>query len=270
MASTLNKTSSNYIAGPLRDTVFLIAAPLVAVLVFIPFKVSPLMSFPLPDGATSLNVNSLAMAFLNVVIFSHLFLVFFRSHLNPNIFNLYKIRFTVVPVALFLAVSLSAWIMAVVAVIAVWWDVYHSSLQTFGIGRIYDMKKGNDLTVGRRLDWILNLILYTGPILAGVSLVTHLMINEEQLVKFLDLEEPFFEWVPATSQYSHYLTYGVLALSVPFFLYYFYAYWRLRQQGYKVSYQKVFLYAILAVVSITCWGFNSFGEAFFVMNFFHA
>ncbi len=270
MAQSVNKTSSSYIAGPIRDTIFLIAAPLVAILVFIPFKASPLLSFPLPEGVTSIDDKSLAIAFINVIIFSHLFIVFFRSHLNPKIFKFYKWRFTIVPLALFAAVSFSVWLLAIVAVIGIWWDVYHSSLQTFGIGRIYDARKGNDALMGRRLDWVLNLILYTGPILAGVSLVSHLMINQEQLEQYLDLEKPFFEWVPATGEYSQILTYSILTLCMLFFIYYFYAYWRLSQRGYKVSYQKVFLYAILALVSITCWGFNSFGEAFFVMNFFHA
>ena len=268
MAQSVNKTSSSYIAGPIRDTIFLIAAPLVAILVFIPFKTSPLLSFPLTEGVTSIDDKSLAIAFINVIIFSHLFIVFFRSHLNPKIFKLYKWRFTIVPLALFAAVSFSIWLLAIVAVIGIWWDVYHSSLQTFGIGRIYDARKGNDALMGRRFDWVLNLILYTGPILAGVSLVSHLMINQEQLEQYLDLENPFFEWVPATGEYSQFLTYSILTVCMFFFIYYFYAYWRLSQRGYKVSYQKVFLYAILALVSITCWGFNSFGEAFFVMNFF--
>src|SRR5262249_1174454 len=30
------------------------------------------------------------------------------------------------------------------------------------------------------------------------------------------------------------------------------------------------LYATTGFVSLTCWGFGSFGEAFLVMNFFHA
>ena len=34
--------------------------------------------------------------------------------------------------------------------------------------------------------------------------------------------------------------------------------------------QKVALYLVTACVSITCWGFGSFAEAFLVMNFFHA
>lgn len=151
MAQLKKNPSNSYIAGPVRDTVFLIAAPLMAVLVFIPFKASPLMTFPLSEGFISIDDKSLATAFINVVIFSHLFIVFIRSHLNPVILKLYKWRFTLVPIALFASISYSVWLLAIVAVIGIWWDIYHSSLQTFGIGRIYDMKKGNDALAGNRV-----------------------------------------------------------------------------------------------------------------------
>ena len=36
------------------------------------------------------------------------------------------------------------------------------------------------------------------------------------------------------------------------------------------AFALVALLVTLAAVSIACWGFNSFGEAFFIMNFFHA
>lgn len=36
--------------------------------------------------------------------------------------------------------------------IAIYWDEWHSLMQTFGIGIIYDAKLGNDVNVGRRLD----------------------------------------------------------------------------------------------------------------------
>jgi hypothetical protein len=49
-----------------------------------------------------------------------------------------------------------------VSVLATFWDVYHSALQTFGFARIYDRKAGNDPMVGRRLDWHLNQLLYAG------------------------------------------------------------------------------------------------------------
>ena len=64
--------------------------------------------------------------------------------------------------------------MGVVGVLAVWWDVYHSSLQTFGFGRIYDAKVKNNPTTGRRLDYWMNLFLYLGPVLAGAHFADHI------------------------------------------------------------------------------------------------
>ena len=49
----------------------------------------------------------------------------------------------------------SSWVMVSVSVLATFWDVYHSALQTFGFARIYDRKLGNDPTVGRRLDFLM-------------------------------------------------------------------------------------------------------------------
>ncbi len=39
---------------------------------------------------------------------------------------------------------------------------------------------------------------------------------------------------------------------------------------YRVSFHKVFLLASTGLCSIYAWGFNAFGEAFFIMNLFHA
>jgi hypothetical protein len=258
---------SGFIAGPIFDTVCFIAAPLLAVLVAIPFLVVPSLNSRLFIGV---NVVSLREIFIHAVIYSHLFIVFFRSHVNGGIFRLFPYRFVVVPIALFGVMYWSDAAMVFVGVLAVWWDVYHSSMQTFGLGRIYDMKKGNDLQVGRRLDQVLNLVMYAGPILAGASLFTHLDYTRRADVGNQYLP-PLFQQVPfEASDARPFLMAAVLGFSLPFIAYYFYAYWRYHQQGYMVSWQKVSLYAILAVVSLACWGFDSFHEAFFVMNFFHA
>ncbi len=63
---------------------------------------------------------------------------------------------------------------------------------------------------------------------------------------------------------------AVLACGIPFLCYYVFAYWRLQQRGYVVSPQKIGLLVSTGLVSIFTWGFNTFGEAFFIMNFFHA
>jgi len=204
-----------------------------------------------------------------------LFLVFFRSHANAEIFRTYPIRFTVVPVALLFATALSPWIMGIVGVIAVWWDVYHSSLQTFGFGRIYDAKQKNSPVAGRRLDYWMNLILYTGPVLAGAHFAEHIHASCESL-QFLAADpgamaDLLLQHGPAyLTTHQHYLTITILSIGVPFVIYYLYAYYRLWQQGYHVSWQKCWLLAITGSVSIYVWGFCRFIDAFWVMNFFHA
>ncbi len=143
-------------------------------------------------------------------------------------------------------------------------------MQTFGLARLYERKAGNDVEVGRELDKWLNLLLYIGPVLAGATLATHLA-SFDTFAVVETAESAFFTAVPArVESYQGYLTWGVLGLGLPFLGYYVYAYWRLAQQGHRVSSQKVLLLVATGACSVYTWGFNSFGQAFFIMNFFHA
>ena len=161
----------------------------------------------------------------------------------------------------------SKWAAVSVAVIATWWDVYHSALQTFGIGRIYDMRAGNGPMVGRRLDYLINVLLYTGPILAGATLMLHI----EDFEDFERVGSVFFTAIPAYTIERQGIIRGfILLVGLPFLAFYLYRYWSYYRQGYKVSHQKVALLASTGFCSIYAWGYNSFGEAFFIMNFFHA
>jgi hypothetical protein len=45
---------------------------------------------------------------------------------------------------------------------------------------------------------------------------------------------------------------------------------RLARSGYHFPRPKLLLYLATAVCSILAWGFGSFGDAFLIMNFFHA
>jgi hypothetical protein len=140
-------------------------------------------------------------------------------------------------------------------------------LQTFGFARIYDRKVGNDATVGRRLDWVLNTLLYAGPIVAGATMLDHF----EDFEEFDEVGATFFTSIPAFMEtQQRYFTWSFLALGVLFLLYYIWSYWRFSQQGYKVSFLKVYLLVSTGLCSIYTWGFNTWGEAFFIMNFFHA
>jgi hypothetical protein len=198
---------------------------------------------------------------------AHLALVFFRSHLNKRIFALHPHRFITVPVALFIASLASRWVLVAASVLTVWWDVYHSSLQTFGLGRIYDQRLGNDPQAARRADYLFNLVLYTGPVLAGVNLWRHLVslhkFQQVDAFTLAGLAEAIFARNQAVR--GAVVTGGLLFVAG-----YLLHYARLMRAGYVVPVQKLVLYLVTAFVSIACWGFGSFGEAFLIMNFFHA
>ncbi|MCH7869729.1 MAG: hypothetical protein IH881_18695 [Myxococcales bacterium] len=269
MAQTSEQPQSGYLSGPITDSIFLIGSPLLAVLVFLGFSSVPILNHPLDTVDSVLSKTTLTDSFIHVIIFGHLFIVFFRTHANPDIFRLHKYRFTLVPLALFMLTYLSQIALAAVAVLAIWWDVYHSALQTFGIGRIYDMKRGNAPLVGRRLDYWLNLIIYVGPVLGGTTLMLHLAGADPILQNSPSVAQAFFTWRPDDATRSM-MSWATVLIGIPFCLFYVGAYWRLAQRGYQVSYQKVALLTILAVVSIICWGFSPLGSGYFVMNFFHA
>lgn len=255
--------STGFIVGPRYDWLFFIGAPLIALVLGLLLAGSPLdRELALFDGdKTPLGF------FIGSFIFAHLVIVVFRSHLNPRIFRLYPYRFTLVPVLLLMAMGLSTWVLVCCAVLATFWDVYHSGMQTFGLARIYDARAGNDPWRGRRLDWVLNTLLYAGPIAAGASLMDHV----EDFDEFERVGAVFFTAIPAYAESNaHYLTWAVVGFGAPFLIYYVYAYWRYSRAGYRISRQKVALLLGTAACSIFAWGFNPFGMAFFIMNFFHA
>lgn len=254
----------NYIVNPFYDYFFFIFSPLLALLLGYLVAYSETAN---QEATLWGHQGSHASIFIGAFIFSHLFIVFFRSYGNKEVFKTYPVRFLVVPPLLFISMITSTWALVIIGVLATWWDVYHSSLQTFGLGRIYDMKKGNHQQVGRRLDYWLNLLVYMGPILAGATLMDHVNdFNEFQLVG-----STFFTAVPAyVESRSSLLTLGIVAFGVPLIAVYCFKYWQYYRQGYQVSLQKMLLMISTAVTSVWAWGFNSFGEAFFIMNFFHA
>lgn len=199
--STDTSFQSGYIGDPVFDIVFLIGSPFLALLL------GWIVSTPwIAEQEVEFRGEhfSLVSTFIGSFIMAHLVIVFFRSHLNPRILKLHPIRFWGVPVVLFFGCVFSPWLAVFVSVLATWWDVYHSSLQTFGLGRIYDMKQGNHALQGRRLDYILNLILYMGPILAGATLMDHV----EDFDEFQEVGSVFFTAIPAyVDSHSSWLTF---------------------------------------------------------------
>lgn len=255
---------SPYIAGPWYDWVFFLLPPLLSLALgaLISGTRFSTRRFWLGDH----RVTGAALA-IGILTHAHLVAVFFRSHLNPGIFKLHPVRFLLAPLLLYAAMMSSLEVLVGATVLVVFWDVYHSGLQTFGLARIYDRNLGNDPAVGRRLDYWLNHLLYAGPILGGAAMLVH--------VEKLDLFEEVGWSLPGTLppfMVAHHgeVAWAVLAVGALFLLGYVLAYVRLHRKGYRVSFLKVYLLATTGLCSIVTWGFNAFGEAFFIMNFFHA
>ncbi|PHR57745.1 MAG: hypothetical protein COA47_11240 [Robiginitomaculum sp.] len=252
------------IRSPRFDWLIFIGSPIICLGICLFLAQTPLWEvreLPLHEDDAILNAAS---GFLTA---SHLFAVFFRSHGNATVFWQWPLRFTLVPVLLFFGLGLLPWFMVIMSVIATFWDVYHSAMQTFGLSRIYDMKAGNPAKVGRMLDSWMNYVLYAGPIAAGLVLMDHV----EDFGEFEQLGWAALAAFPQTVEgFAGTLRWLVIGGSLAMVAVYVIGYWRLAKQGYKISTQKVALLASTALTSIIAWGFNPFFIAFVVMNAFHA
>ena len=258
----MTPAKSPYIVGPVYDWAFFLAPPMLSL--FIGILVA--------DSSLATDVHWLGGErdtyvgfFIGTVIHSHLVAVLFRSHGNPQIRRLYPIRFFVIPVVLWLGIVSSPWIAAASVVVATFWDVWHSGAQTFGFARIYERNLGTPPAMGRRLDLWLNQLLYAGPMLAGATLMDHVVSFET-----FDTIDHLLASVPVRVEgHRQYLTWAVLGIGTLFLIGYVLAYWRLSRQGWKPSWIKVWLLASTGFVSLYTWGFNSWGQAFLIMNLFH-
>lgn len=204
---------------------------------------------------------------VSILTSAHLIAVAPRIYLNPDIFRAHPLRFTLVPLLLFAALAAAKPLLIAGLVLATFWDVYHSAMQTFGLGRIYDMKAGADPHWGRRLDKILNLALYAGPVLAGASLTAHLAAFDEFQAVGLDLlamAPARLEGGLGVFRVAVAVT-GLSAVAV-----YVAAYRRRAAHGHPISTHKLVLLASTGFVSVVSWGFLPPLLAFAVANIFHA
>jgi len=241
-----------------EDWLHLVLAPVWALALGLALGLTPLSRWKLSAFGLS---GSPVDAFLGAFIMAHLVIVFFRSHGNAEVRARHPFRFWIVPPALLALLILSGPARTAAAALAVWWDVYHSSLQTFGLARIFDRNAGNDPEAGRTLDLLLNLFLYVGPILCGATLLFH--------------ASPLYsldggEWVRALALHQPRVRFYIVIAGLLFLVLYLEVYAALVEKGYRPPREKIALQLGTAAVSLFAWGFNPLGMALFIMNFFHA
>jgi hypothetical protein len=253
-----------YLVSARYDWAFFLLPPVASLAIGVALSYTALFRNPFGLNGERTTVAELLVGALT---HAHLVSVFFRSHGNPSIRRLHPVRFVVVPVLMWVAIASSDHLAIIAIVVGTWWDVYHSGAQTFGFARIYDRNCGNHPDTMRRLDFWMNQLLYAGPILASATLARHLADFDA----FSDVDWSLFARVPAWVEgRQRYLTWTMVVGGLAFIAFYCASYLRLHRRGYQVSGLKVFLIASTGACSIWCWAFNSWGEAFFVMNLFHS
>lgn len=253
-----------YIVGPVYDWVFFLGSPALCLALGAAVSGSWLAT---SRYALVAERDTLVGFATGVVTHAHLVAVVFRSHANPQIRARHRVRFFVVPVLLWLAIVVSPWIAVASTVVATFWDVWHSGAQTFGFARIYERNHGTPPELARRLDFWMNQLLYAGPILAGVTLADHV----EAFDGFASLGDAVFSSVPArVLGHRAQLAWAVVAAGGVFIAGYVLAHVRMVRAGHRPSWRKVWIIASTGAVSIYTWGFNSWGQAFLIMNVFHA
>jgi len=256
---------SPYIINRAFDWLFFLGAPMWALSLGI--LVSGFPSLTDESWQLATENDTLVGFFIGTVVHAHLVAVFFRSHGNPSIRRLYPIRFFIAPALLWVGIVFSPWVAAASTVVATFWDVWHSGAQTFGFARIYERNHGTPPELGRRLDFVLQQVLYAGPILAGATLMDHV----DSFDSFAKIGDTFFSAVPSKVEgHARYLTYGVVAVGTLVVAAYVITYWRLARTGlWKPPWLKIWLVSSTGFVSIYTWAFNSWGQAFLIMNLFH-
>jgi hypothetical protein len=136
---------NGYIVGPVNDSVLFIFTPLLAL------GIGWIMSHPLFQKEIHLadRREPFYWMFYITLTQAHLLVTVTRTHLNRAVFRRHWFRFTVLPVLLFASIVMSGLVAAGAFVVMTFWDVYHSSMQTFGLARIYGAKAG-ELPTERR------------------------------------------------------------------------------------------------------------------------
>lgn len=251
------------IGGPLLDALCFWGAPLLAAaLVWLWADMAAMLPHQAGETAIAMLVGA-----IGILTFAHLIAVAPRAYLNRQVFASNRLRLTVVPVVLIAALFASPTLLLIGGVIAVFWDVHHTAMQNFGLGRIYDLKAGQGGSTLRRTDLILNWLMYVGPIGAGAALIVHL--NELGRLSATPLALLTETAGLAAPELGHIRTAAFIAWAVGI-AFALSAYAAERQRGYRVPPHKLALQVSTAATSIIAWAFSPPFVAFAIVNLFHA
>ena len=196
----------------------------------------------------------------------HVLLVFVRSHMNKDVFSKYKFRFIGIPILGLFAFWLSPLFASFMFVVAIYWDEWHTQMQTFGFVRIFDSKLGNNPYVGRRLDMVMIFVLGLFPHLILLTYIPD-NVRAKALISNLALSPSFAknygDWIL-------YLRYPLIFFAIGFSLFYVFQYVKFIKAGYKISKKKMALMAATGGSAIFIASFYSIADSIHYFNFYHS
>ena len=252
------------ILGPGRDALLFWGAPLIAFLLIQAW----LRGWDQLAPAAAAGPMVIGMfGVVSVLTWAHLIAVVPRAYLNPQVFNAYRTRLTVVPIVLIALLLLSPTALVFAGVLAVFWDVHHSAMQNFGFARIYDMKAGNSPQQLRTTDLRLNWALYVGPIAAGAALATH----TDHILRFDGTIFQSLTTLPGVLAAEHRgIRLAAIALYAIVIGWTTIDYVRALRAGYRLPAHKLATIIVTGAVSILAWGFSPPLVALATVNLYHA
>lgn len=252
-----------YMNSKTSDTIFIILMPVIAFLIVALICEPRYKHGALIYGTETPYWFAIACTMLTHM---HVLLVFTRSHMNMSIFKRYKYRFTLIPLFVLLSMWISPLLFALLSGVGLYWDEWHSLMQTFGFGRIYDNRTGNSATIGRKRDMVFCFVI---GFLPAVVLLTYLPKNESpvQIARLLEISSinaARFGGVVEAARWP------LIIFGIVYSIWYAWSYWKLAQQGYKVSKAKLALFASTGISSIATASLFTVADGIFFGNIYHA
>ncbi|HEY8123545.1 MAG TPA: hypothetical protein VII78_19650 [Myxococcota bacterium] len=263
VATAPSAQRTGFIATPAFDLIFFILAPWLCLVFGVVLLAAPWSNQAAPFMGGDRTRYQL---FVAVWIYGHLAAVVFRSHLNGAIFRKHPLRFSVVPIAVYLAMAWSLPVLLFGALLASVWDAYHTSMQNFGLARIYDAKAGNPPERGRALDLWINLTVYIGPLICGASFIPTIEGLRQFEAVGWQAPSALLAWLSA---HQPALRSAVLFGGSAFVIYYVFTYFELARRGHRISRQKVALLASTALVTIFAFGVLDWFLGYAITSLYH-
>ncbi|MBH47554.1 MAG: hypothetical protein CME71_05240 [Halobacteriovorax sp.] len=145
--------NTQYIVNKTQDSIFVLFLPIILLVFFVSIN-------------HSLTMNEMFAPLVSLIIyfdFSHLLLVFWRSHGNQQIFTKFKKRMLLSPLLIVALVILPSHLLFYFACLVALWDLWHISMQNFGLARIYEVKTSKDTQKNRLSDQLIHLSIFLIP-----------------------------------------------------------------------------------------------------------